>query len=642
MDVQRSISVVDSEEFTERGALTLQETLNYTSGVQTNTFGLDTRTDIYTIRGLTPLTFRDGLQSRFGFYNTTRQEVYSLERVEAIKGPSSVLFGRSSVGGIVNTTSKIAKEGQQNELKLEYGSFDRLQAGMDFNTSLNKDNTLFFRLVGMNRDSGTQVDHVKDDSWLLMPSITWQPTNDTSLSLLFLAQENRSAQTFSFLPYSATQIPGQSFDSSTFLGEPSIDKYNTEQQALTAIFKHQFNDTFSLSSTLRYTKSNGDYVGHTTLPETLLPTGVDGVYHRIVYASDTDAEIFSGNVILDGNFAHHGITHNTRFGMEFAESEIDQNLLPANPAVFNLPYVYGGTIDVFNPQYGAFVASIPELTENTVTKESLFGVFLHDQVKWENWIASVGTRFDSVSIDSTGEATEDHTEWSFDAGLMYQFENGISPYYSYAESFDPQGIDSITGDPLKPKSGSQHEIGVKYQPAEKDLMITASLFEITEQNRTISVGGATQQSGSVKTKGAEASAVYRIEDLSFILNYTYLNTENRDTSNGYELPGIPRHQASTWVTYAPQEGKLQNFRAGLGYRFTGNSDDGFNTVTTPSYGLVDAMVGYQWKDLDIQLNINNLFDRSYESSIQYDPRFGTQLVSPGLERAANLSVTYHF
>ena len=172
LETSRSVNVIRESVFRSRGALTLDDTLSYTAGVVGDTYGFSTRGDFPRVRGFNAAEYRDGQQVLFGYYNNTRSDVYMLEQVEVLKGPASVLYGKGTPGGIVNAISKIARPGSDNEVLLDIGEHDRYQAAADI--SFQWSDHLYARLVGVYRDSDTQVDFVQDEAIVVMPSITWQ------------------------------------------------------------------------------------------------------------------------------------------------------------------------------------------------------------------------------------------------------------------------------------------------------------------------------------------------------------------------------------------------------------------------------------------------------------------------------------
>jgi len=201
LETARSISVETEDQFRDKGALTLDDTLNYTSGVVGDTFGFSTRGDFPQVRGFDAAEYRDGQQVLFGFYNNTRSDVYMLEQVEVLKRPASVLYGKGAPGGIVNAVSKLAGPGTDNELVFDAGTNDRYQAAGDINAQLTEN--IYVRLVGLYRDSGTQVDFVDDDALIAMPSISYD-NGRTRLTAMIEYPDRDSDTAHQFLPLTGT------------------------------------------------------------------------------------------------------------------------------------------------------------------------------------------------------------------------------------------------------------------------------------------------------------------------------------------------------------------------------------------------------------------------------------------------------
>ena len=249
LETARSVAVIPAEEFLERGALTLDDTLNYTAGVVGDTFGFSTRGDFPRVRGLDVPEYLDNIQVLFGNYNNARSDIYTLEQVEVLKGPASVLYGQGSPGGVLNTVSKRAgRDAVERELVLDYGNHDRLQGAADIGVRLGDSGAWSGRLVGVYRDSGTQLDVVDDDALVLAPSITYE--NDRArYSLLVNYTEREGDTAHQFLPLSVSGCAsgkvsisepnicagsaGEEVPASRYVGEPGFNRYDTESLSVT-------------------------------------------------------------------------------------------------------------------------------------------------------------------------------------------------------------------------------------------------------------------------------------------------------------------------------------------------------------------------------------------------------------------------
>jgi len=261
VETPQSISVITADRIRDQGSLTIQDSLRYVAGMRGEAYGLDSRGDFALIRGVAPTLFLDGLQQSVGFYTNSRTDPFTLERVEVIKGPSSMLYGQSSVGGLLNFVSKRPQAEQKSELQLQYGSFDRKQIAFDSTGPLDEDGTLLYRVVAIQRDSQTQVDHTKDNRLVFMPSLTWRPNEQFEWTLMANVQKDDSGTTSSFLPHRGTVLsaPYGEIGSERFVSEPGFDEYDAEQKALTSQMAWRVDDTWTLRQNLRWQKSKVSY-----------------------------------------------------------------------------------------------------------------------------------------------------------------------------------------------------------------------------------------------------------------------------------------------------------------------------------------------------------------------------------------------
>ena len=170
IETPQAISVVTRDQFEAQGVQTLRQTTAYSAGVVSNYF--DSRVDSFSARGGSVSQYQDGLLRTYGTYNTSRPDPYTLERVEFLRGPSSVLYGQGSVGGVLNLTSKRPQAEALREVQVQMGSYGRKQIATDLTGAVTEDGQWLYRLVAVGRESGTQVDHVNDDRLVIAPSLT--------------------------------------------------------------------------------------------------------------------------------------------------------------------------------------------------------------------------------------------------------------------------------------------------------------------------------------------------------------------------------------------------------------------------------------------------------------------------------------
>jgi iron complex outermembrane receptor protein len=260
IETPRSVAVVTRKEMEQRHVTDLVQATRYSSGVTTGGFGYDPRFDQITIRGIETTTngdFRDGLRQPVMTYGTFTTEIYTLDRVEVLKGPVSVMYGAASAAGIVNKVSKLPQEDAHHEVELQYGTIGRKQAAFDFGGPVGESDEMFYRVVGLVREGETNYD-IADDRYLLQPSFTWKPDNSTKLTIYGLAQNTEtdsSAWTF------------KNDGDLHRVSDPDYDYQKIRQFQLGYQFEHDFGNglTFRQNARVSDLDLKARYVDRTTM-----------------------------------------------------------------------------------------------------------------------------------------------------------------------------------------------------------------------------------------------------------------------------------------------------------------------------------------------------------------------------------------
>lgn len=615
IETPQAISVVTREQMEQQGATQLRNVVGYSAGVVSSFF--DSRIDSFKIRGNDATQYLDGLLRQTGFYNTTRPELYTLERVEILRGPSSALYGQGGVGGIVNMVSKRPREEASREVEVQFGNYARKQIAADFTGPLDAQGQWLYRLVVVGRDSGTQVDYVDDDRTVLAPSLTWRPNAATSLNFQFSYQKDKSGSLIEFYPWQGTLLPSPNgpIPTNRFISEPGWDRYDTEQRFFGWQFSHQLNATWSLRQNFRSTRASADYL---TMYTSFTANPATGKPARPVFNADNRTVLRDQVVQLstsrvdaldnqaEARFRTGDVAHTLLAGLDFQHTETAQS-------------TYRGVapaIDVYAPVYGNY--TVPTVfTPQPGVKQRQTGVYLQDQLKWGRWNAQVGLRYDQARADTEGRpaAAVDDTATTGRAGLVYLFDGGIAPYVSYTESFLPLGGVNAYGDPYKPQRGKQWEAGVKWEPAGSRTTVMAALYDIRDTNRRTADPANplnNLQIGEVHSKGWELEAKTQFPG-GWTGSAAVSRTDARvSQSNGADLgkrlASVPEHAASAWLSksFAVAGGALT---LGGGVRYVGESWDGTDTLRTPSFTLFDAMAAWDSGPWHLALNINNVADK---------------------------------
>lgn len=657
MELARSVSIIDQESLRQKGVYRLDQAYAYAPGVLGETFGFATRGDWVRVRGFDVPQYQDSLQSLFGNYNNTRPDVYTLEQVEILKGPASVLYGQGSPGGLVNVVSKRPQEKSRHELVAEIGNFDRRQFAVDSTGAIDSDGEWLYRAVGVYRDTETQVNFVDDKTTVIAPSLTWRPSEMTNITLLLNYTDTESDTGAQFLPIlgTLTAAPnGEFIDTSVYAGEPDFNKYDATTTSVTLLADHQLNDVWSFEITSRYTDAEADYqqawssfqVGTNRYifnPDGSLYDG--GKVPRSFFRSDATSEQTAFDGRLRAEFDTGEISHNVLMGAQY------QNVTTSDAGYYAFAVGYDFAtqgpdatfgdsywINLFSPEYGNVppAALLDTLyAKNPDTDLVDTGIYISDHMSIGALNATVGVRYDDASSETSG-VKQDDDEFSLSAGLLYKTAIGLAPYISYAESFQPVvGSNGNAENPqnLKPQEGEQIEVGIKYQANEFPAAFTLSAFDIEQSNLSdpsALPGDFEQQRGKAKVKGVEFEGTLRFDDVGINVNLSKLDTENAE---GFRIASVAEKQASTWLSYEPESG----FRSGIGARYVGDSWGGLDRVKTPSYTLVDLMLGYAIPHWNFSLNVRNAADKEYQSTC-----LARGDCFPGRERTVVGRIAYDF
>ncbi len=618
VETPRPASVVTREELEERNVQSLDETFRYRAGVLSGHFGADNDTDWFKVRGFDQATYQDGLRVyREGFYQWL-PEPFGLERVELLKGPASILYGEAPPGGVINAISKRPTDTAQGVVDIQAGTDEHRQLGVDTAGPVGQRDDLSYRLVGLYRDGEGDLDFTENERYYVAPSLTWDMTDRTSLTLLASFQKDDAFPANPFkLAYGTVQnTPFGKVEPSTNYSEPNYDTNERTQSAIGYALSHQINDTWSFEQDLRYSEVDlllrSSFIFFQTSPR----EGQRGLVYR-------DGQIDSWTV--DNRLVGKWFTERTENTLLFGVDYQDLNNKGKQNGAGGFTF-FGAPIDLFEPQYGNFTPVDPaDLIVQEIDKQQT-GYYLQHQLRLDDrWVFLGGARLDQAEVDSINRSAgskqvADDDQVSLSGGAMYLAPNGVSPYLSYTESFQPIAGTDGNGDLYDPRTGQQLELGVKIAPRNLDGYVTAAVYRIEEENSLgTSQGGFQIQDQERTTEGFELESVsYLTDQLELTAAYTYNDAtikEKATAGSERRAPLIPRHQASAWLDYTFAD-LAPGLKVGAGARFVGETEDG--SVEVPSYTVFDMMAQYaltpEWQ---AQVNVTNIADREYVASCDY-------------------------
>jgi iron complex outermembrane receptor protein len=615
----------------------VQETLRYVPGVFADAYGPDSRGDYPRIRGQDPNIYLDGTRVVNTFqFNEWRPDPYTLERIEVLRGPSSVLYGDTSTAGLLNLISKRPQAEASNEIGVQYGSFNRKQVQMDSTGKLTRDGEWLYRFVGVFRDSNSQTDYVRDNRIVLAPSLTWRPTNNTSWTVLGTYQKDTTGSSTAFLPHEGTLFPGPNglIPVRRFASDPSYDRYQTETGAVSSLFEHSFGDGLKVSQNMRYAHVEGIY--RTAYPDNYSNPAdpfLDPEHRTVarwVSGRQTTKDSFSSDSSAELKFATGAITHKTLFGVDYRGlGERASSGALDDPTPF----------DLYAPVYNGL--PVPTLSAEPEMRQSQLGLYAQDQMRLGPWLAVLGVRQDFVTNNVQGSPAEDTRATTGRAALMYELPFGLTPYVTYAQSFTPIFGAGVCATVCQAQRGEMVELGFKYNPM-PGTAINGAIYDTIEKNRLaadpdnplISI-----QTGKVRIRGAELEVISKVTpDLDLIGAYAYINARVESGDNaGKHVETVPEHQASLWAKYRLTVLGLPGVTIGGGVRYIGESWDGTDTIRTPDYTLFDAMIRYENGPWRFQVNASNLADKRHVTTClaRGDCFFG-------IGRTVLSSLTYRF
>ncbi|GAA6619169.1 TonB-dependent siderophore receptor [Scytonema sp. NUACC26] len=634
-NIPQSIQVIPRQVLQDRGSFSILDAAR-TVGIQpVGRFG-----DIYLLRGFQSRNYLRNRLLDLRVINSVETPITNIDRIEVLRGPTSVLYGSGQPSGTINLITKQPLPEPYYAVELARGGYNFFRPAIDLSGPVTDDKSLLYRLNASYSRANSFTDFYKNENYFVSPIINWRIGKNTKLTFeAEYSEVQRRDPSSNGLPAVGTVLPNTNgtIPISRAIGEPS-DFINRRTTRIGYNFEHNFSKDWSLNNSfrawlLRYEQqstfgqslaSNNRLLNRTTQ---LFPEGVDWDN----YAVDT-------HVI--GKFKTGSIGHQLLLGFDF-----NRDVLP-----FNLIRRSIAPLDLFNPVYNQPLGSIT-LRSNTETQVDVWGVYAQDRISLlDNFNLVLGGRFDNVDNEVNNKITsvvtsQDDSVFSPFVGIVYQPNTIVSLYANYTRSFEQNVGVAFDGSVFKPRFGTQYEVGIKTDWLNGKLSTNLSLYKITLANGLTPDPvnrGFSVQTGEQESRGVELITQGEIlPGWNIIASYTYTNAEitsdNRFRS-GNRLNSVPEHSASLWTTYTIPKGDLQGFGVGLGFIYVGErSGDLANTFTLPSYFRTDASLFYKNKGFNTVLGFNNLFNINY-----FESATDVLAVYPGSPFTATLSLGWQF
>ncbi|WP_346673616.1 ferrichrome porin FhuA [Escherichia coli] len=671
--VPQSISVVTAEEMALHQPKSVKEALSYTPGVAVGTRGASNTYDYLIIRGFaadgqSQNNYLNGLKMQGNFYNDAVIDPYMLERAEIMRGPVSVLYGKSSPGGLLNMVSKRPTTEPLKEVQFKAGTDSLFQTGFDFSDALDDDGVYSYRLTGLARSANAQQKGAEEQRYAIAPAFTWRPNDKTNFTFLSYFQNEPETGYYGWLPKEGTvePLPNGKRLPTDFNEGAKNNTYSRNEKMIGYSFDHEFNDTFTVRQNLRFAQnkvSQKSVYGYGICSDPLyssnpssspcanVPQSQWGHTLTRQYVIDNEKlENFSVDTQLQSKFATGSVDHTLLTGVDFMRMRND----------IDSWFGYAGSVapsDIYNLDRSDFDFGAhpnPSGPYRVLLKQKQTGLYVQDQAQWDKVLVTLGGRYDwadqsSFNRDYGNKSERDDKEFTWRGGVNYLFDNGVTPYFSYSESFEPASQTDANGDLFAPSKGKQYEVGVKYVPEDRPIVVTGALYQLTKTNNLMADPNGSLfsvEGGEIRARGVELEAKAALSaSVNLVGSYTYTDAEyTTDTNYKGNTPAqVPKHMASLWADYTFFDGPLSGLTLGTGGRYTGSSyGDPANSFKVGSYTVVDALVRYDLARVgmagsNVALHVNNLFDREYVASC-----FNTYGCFWGAERQVVATATFRF
>ena len=646
-EVPQSVSVIGRETFEEQHPNKVDEVLRDVAGVQSQLYGYDSDTNWFYIRGFNSFdtgAFLDGL-SLFSYgFGTFYIDPFLLERIEVLKGPSSMLYGASSPGGIVNYVSRLPDGSEGSSVTTGADTEGRAWVSGEAAGVMGDDLSYRFGSKITRQDGHGMFEDGYEG--VLFAGAT-KAFDDGSRLTLHLSHTDMEEDHVGgqFLPIYGTEYeaPFGYFDEYYNAGDPDSDEYDRSQTIATGIYRTtvggwDLTDTFRLGRaeiSETYLYANGFTSGQ-------VPTAATEV-NRFVFAHDSEATIAQNDLRLTREVTTGAVSHDLLLGLDARRYQLDEQQA----------FAFGKALDPTDPDYSVVQPEVGDPYIDGIRTQEQVGVYAQDQLRFGNWITTLNARYDWVWSDVDNRIGDDldrkDEAFSGRVALAYDFGN-VVPYVTAGTYFNPQSLDVAAAEDADPETGRQVEVGVKWQPNGYSL-VTLAAFDIVREDvsQTFVNGGLfdPQILGEVRSRGVEVEANLTLsEQLNLRAAYTAMDVEIEEFGGAPATVGktpqsVIENLGSVELAYAPLA--VQGLELRLGARYLGDSwADNENTLEVGDTLLFDAGMSWHFADdWTADLNVTNLTDERYTASCQTSSG-GISSCWQGEGRVASFAVTRSF
>ncbi len=617
VEIPQAMTVITGDLMRDQAMSGVGEALRFVPGV-TVAQGEGHR-DAPVLRGNTTTAdfFVDGVRDDLQYY----RDVYNTDRIEVIKGPSGLVFGRGTGGGVINRVTKQADGERVRHVTGALGSFGYARASADLGDALA--DGIDGRVNGMYEQADSYRENVTGERYGISPSVSFELGDRTSLRLSaehFVDERvtDRGVPSISGRPYDVSE--------KAFYGNAEVSPSEVTVNALTAVLEQEISSSLTLRSSLLF----GDYEKfYQNIFAASAINAAAGTVQLAAYNSLTMRENVISQTDLVWKGAFGGVDHTLLVGVEAGKQKSDNLRVEGQfPAAGGLERL---TVSVADRGQDA-VATFGRVSRNNVNDLNLLAVYVQDQIQMtEQFQVIAGVRFDRFDFEFDNRIGADASRTdefvSPRLGVVFEPVQNLAFYASWAQSYLPQSGEQFgnltpTLADFEPEEFENSEIGIKWQPSD-ELLLTAALFRLDRTNTLAPgpVAGISVLTGAQRSEGLELSLQGEVRDgWDVAAAYAWQTAEITETTSaapsGRSAALVPEHSASIWNKLRVTD----RFDLGLGAVW---QDDRFatvsNAVVLPSFTRLDAAAYYQLSEgLTVQLNLENLTGEVYAVSSHND------------------------
>ncbi len=610
-NIPQSISVVTKEQAADQGSKSLGQALTYVPGV--NVAQGEGHRDQVTIRGqqTTADFYVNGVRDDVEYY----RDLYNVEAIEVLKGPSAMVFGRGGGGGVINRSTKAADGMAIREATVTGGMYDTKRATIDVGQAISS--TAAFRLNAMYEQSGNFRDFFELERFGINPTMGFKLTDSTKLLVSYEYYNDERT-----VDRGVPSLDGRPSEGrrEAFFGNPDVNAAAFEGHTASVTLEHRFDSNLKVRNHTSFTDADKAYA-NTFADGAVSDTGnvkISG------YRDETQRQSFINQTdvtykIQVAPYIRHTILAGAEFGYQETENNRD-NPNFGTPASGVASIVASINVPFENPSFFTPVFFDNPSRRRETTLETA-GIYVQDQLEVSKYFELIGgIRFDRFDLDFRNGLTGAQfgridEVWSPRAGAVFKPSDQVSVYVSHSRSFLPSGGDQfnvldVTSENLKPEEFDNKEFGFKWDVAER-LALTGALFQLDRENQAVVVDGQTFQIGNTRTEGGELALTGYVTD-QWQMAAAFAHQVAVVEHTGREVPWVPHNTFSLWNRYQ----FTPMFGAGVGVV---HKTDFFaaanNEVVIPGYTRVDAALFFNLdQNWSAQVNVENIFNTDYIAS----------------------------